>query len=117
MLIIITAVKQGEWKLKNTLQVVKLNEPLARKTTERYHLTKKTPSPISLKLQYLKIPKRGPSMYKPLQIQSPQNRNAKNRLLIHPSEYGPPWGLVFGICPRIQIKTKQKRVNFLPTTS
>ena len=47
MLIIIIAVKQGEWKLKNTLQVVKLNEPLARKTTERYHLTKKTPSPIS----------------------------------------------------------------------
>ena len=28
-------------KLKNTLQVMKINEPTARKTTERYHLTKK----------------------------------------------------------------------------
>ena len=35
------AVKQSERNLKNTLQVVKLYEPPARKTTERYHLTKK----------------------------------------------------------------------------
>ena len=40
-LIIIIAVKQSERKLKNILQVVKLNEPPAKKTTERYHLTKK----------------------------------------------------------------------------
>ena len=40
-LIIIIAVKQSERELRNTLQVVKLNEPPAGKTTERYHLTKK----------------------------------------------------------------------------
>ena len=40
-LIIIIAVKQSERELRDTLQVVKLNEPPARKTTERYHLTKK----------------------------------------------------------------------------
>ena len=40
-LIIIIAVKQSERKLKNILQVVKLNKPPAKKTTERYHLTKK----------------------------------------------------------------------------
>ena len=40
-LIIIIAVKQSERKLKNILQVVKLNKPPARKTTEGYHLTKK----------------------------------------------------------------------------
>ena len=38
---IIIAVKHNERKFKNTLQVFKLNEPPARKTTERYHLTKK----------------------------------------------------------------------------
>ena len=41
ILIIIIAVKQSERKLKSTLQVAKLNEPPARNTTERYHLTKK----------------------------------------------------------------------------
>ena len=41
ILIIIIAVKESERKLKNTLKVVKLNEPPARKTTERYQLTKK----------------------------------------------------------------------------
>ena len=41
ILLIIIAVKRNERKLKNTLQGVKLNEPPARKTTERYHLTKK----------------------------------------------------------------------------
>ena len=40
-LIIIIALKHSERKLKNILQVVKLNKPPARKTTERYHLTKK----------------------------------------------------------------------------
>ena len=40
-LIIIISVKQSERELRNTLQVVKLNEPPAGKTTERYHLTKK----------------------------------------------------------------------------
>ena len=40
-LIVIIAIKQSERKLKNTLQVVKLNEPPARKTTKHYHLTKK----------------------------------------------------------------------------
>ena len=40
-LIIIIAVKQSKRELRNTLQVVKLNEPPAGKTTERYHLTKK----------------------------------------------------------------------------
>ena len=40
-LIIIIAVKQSERELRNTLQVVKLNEPPVGKTTERYHLTKK----------------------------------------------------------------------------
>ena len=34
-LIIIIAVKQSERKLKNILQVVKLNKPPAKKTTER----------------------------------------------------------------------------------
>ena len=38
-LIIIIAVKQSERKLKHILQVV--NKPPAKKTTERYHLTKK----------------------------------------------------------------------------
>ena len=38
---IIIAVKQSERKLKNILQVVKLNKPPAKKTTERYHLNKK----------------------------------------------------------------------------
>ena len=40
-LIIIIALKQSERKLKNILQVVKHNKHPARKTTERYHLTKK----------------------------------------------------------------------------
>ena len=40
-LIIIIAVKQSERKLKSILQIVKVNEPPARKTTERYHLTNK----------------------------------------------------------------------------
>ena len=40
-LIIIIAVKQSERELRNTLQDVKRNEPPARKTTERYRLTKK----------------------------------------------------------------------------
>ena len=43
-------------------------------------------------------------MYKPLQIQAPQNRNPKNPPLNRPSEYKPPGGLVLGICPRIQRK-------------
>ena len=58
--------------------------------------------------KYRKIPKISPSMYKPLKIQAPQNRNAKNPLLNRPSEYKPPGGLVHGICSRIQSKTKQK---------
>ena len=41
ILIILIAVNHNERKLKNTFQVVKLNEPSARKTAERYHLTKK----------------------------------------------------------------------------
>ena len=40
-LIIIIAVKQSERELKHLLPVVKLNKPPAKKTTERYHLTKK----------------------------------------------------------------------------
>ena len=43
ILIIIIAVKQSERKFKkNTLQVAKLNKPPARKTTERYHFSKKS---------------------------------------------------------------------------
>ena len=41
ILIIIIAVKQSEKKVKDTLQVVTLNEPPARNTTERYDLNKK----------------------------------------------------------------------------
>ena len=54
-------------------------------------------------LAYRKIPKKGPSMYKP-----PKIVTQKNPPLNRPSEYKPPGGLVLGICPRIQSKTKQK---------
>ena len=39
---------------------------------------------------------------------SPKTGNAKNPPLNRPSEYKPPGGLVLGICPQIQSKTKQK---------
>ena len=52
-------------------------------------------------------------MYKPLQIETPPNRNAKNPPLNRPFEYNPPGGLVLGIRPRIQSKTKQKwKISF-----
>ena len=41
ILIIIIAVKQSERELKNTLQVFKVDKRPARKTTERFLLTKK----------------------------------------------------------------------------
>ena len=71
-------------------------------------------------LRYRKSPKISPSKYKP-----PKIVTQKNHPLNRPSEYKPPptppprggGGLVFGICPLIQSKTKQKMVNFLPTTS
>ena len=47
-------------------------------------------------------------MYKPLQIQAPQTRNANNPPLNHPSKYKSPGGLVLGNVPQIQSKTKQK---------
>ena len=59
-------------------------------------------------MNYRKIPKISPSMYKPLQIKAPQTHNAKNPPLNHPSKYKLPRGLVLGNCPQIQSKTKQK---------
>ena len=61
-----------------------------------------------IELQYRKILKISPSMYKPLQIQAPQTRNAKNPPLNRPSKYKPPGGLYLENCPQIQSKTKQK---------
>ena len=51
-------------------------------------------------------------MYKPLQIQATQTRNAKNLSLNHPSKYKPPWGHVLGNCPVVQSKT-EKNSKFL----
>ena len=51
VLIIIIAVKQSQRKFKKTLlQLVKLNEPPAIKTTERYLLTKKNSLTNQLKV-------------------------------------------------------------------
>ena len=58
---------------------------------------------------YRKIPKISPSMYKPLQIQTPQTSNAKKRPLNRPSKYKPPGSLYLEKCPQTQSKTKQKR--------
>ena len=55
-------------------------------------------------MNYRKIPKISPSMYKPLQIKAPQTHNAKNPPLNHPSKYKLPRGLVLGNCPQIQSK-------------
>ena len=54
------------------------------------------------KFSYRKIPKINPSKYKSPKIVK------QNPTLNHPSKYKPPGGLVRGICPRIQSKTKQK---------
>ena len=59
-------------------------------------------------IKYHKIPQISLSMYKSLQKRAPQNRNAKNPPLSSPSKYKTPGGLVLGIYPRIQSKTKQK---------
>ena len=48
-------------------------------------------------------------MYKPLQIQALQTRNAKNPPLNRPSKYKPPEDLYLENFPQIQSKTKQKR--------
>ena len=56
---------------------------------------------------YRKNPQISPSMYKPLQIQAPQTRNAKTPPLNRPSKYKPPGGLVLGNCPEMQSKTKK----------
>ena len=54
-------------------------------------------------------------MYKPLQIEAPQTRNAKNLRLIAPPNINPR-GLALGNCPQRQSdKTKQNRygdINF-----
>ena len=54
------------------------------------------------------IPKISPSIYKPLQIQAPQTRNAKNPLLNRPSKYKPP-PLPQGFYLEIALKYKSKQ--------
>ena len=54
ILIIIIAVKQGERELKNTLQVFKVDERSARKTTERFLLTKKNSLTNQLEVKVFK---------------------------------------------------------------
>ena len=54
ILIIIIAVKQSERELKNTLQVFKVDERSARKTTERFLLTKKNSLTNQLEVKVFK---------------------------------------------------------------
>ena len=54
ILIIIIAVKQSERELKNTLQVFKVDERPARKTTERFLLTKKNSLTNQLEVKLFK---------------------------------------------------------------
>ena len=53
-------------------------------------------------------------MYKPLQIQAPQTRNAKNPPLNHSSKYKPPGGLHFEIA--LKYKVKQSKNGKFPWT-
>ena len=55
-------------------------------------------------MEYRKIPKISPSMHKPLQIQAPLTRNAKNPPLNRPSEYKPPGGLYLEIALKYKVK-------------
>ena len=56
------------------------------------------------KTSHRKIPKIIPCMYKPLQIQALQTRNAKYHLLNHPSEYKPPGGSYLEIVLKHRMK-------------
>ena len=64
-------------------------------------------------IQYRKIPKISPSMYKPLQISAPQTSNAKKRPLNRPSIYKPPRGLYSEIA--LKYKVKQSKNGKFPS--
>ena len=52
-------------------------------------------------------------MYKPLQIEAPQNRNAKNPPLNRPSEYKPPGALYLEFA--FEYKAKQSKNGKFPS--
>ena len=69
---------------------------------------------VNFLVKYRKIPKISPSMYKPLQIQAPQTRNAKNPPLNRSSKFKPPGGLYLEIA--LKYKVKQSKNGKFPST-
>ena len=68
---------------------------------------------FSIELPNRKVPKISSSMSKPLQIQAPQTRNAKNPPLNRPSKYKPPGGLSLEIA--LKYKVKQSKNGKFPS--
>ena len=68
---------------------------------------------FSIELPNRKVPKINSSMSKPLQIQAPQTRNAKNPPLNRPSKYKPPGGLYLEIA--LKYKVKQSKNGKFPS--
>ena len=63
--------------------------------------------------KYPKIPKIGPSMYKPLQIQAPQTSNTKNPPLNHPPNISPPGACAWKIA--LKYKVKEEKTGKFPS--